>query len=163
MIHRHLDYPKETPPERLPVAALVDLLERGDLDDWQPLAAAIARDPHGDLAQRVERLLDAYPLYGTSPLWRAFLERVRAARPARGPGRVSLRQLRRRRGLTQTALGERMRMTQSDVSKLEQRRDARLSTLQRFVRSLGGRLRLMASLPDADLELDLGDEPTFTE
>ena len=68
MIHRHLDYPAATAARELPLAAVVDILDRGDLDDWRPLAAAVARDPHGCVAERIADLVNRYPMYGTSPL-----------------------------------------------------------------------------------------------
>lgn len=141
MTHRHLVYPPGTPAEELPAAAVVDLLERGDLDAWRPIAAAVARDPAGPFASRVMRLLDAYPMYGTSPLWRAWIDRCRVPRRPRAP--LGLPALRRRLGLTQVALAARVGMSQSDLSKLERRRDVRLSTLRAYVRALGGRLRIL--------------------
>jgi hypothetical protein len=48
VILRHLDYPADTP-----VTALDDLLDRGDLADWRPLLGAIAADPFGVLAARL--------------------------------------------------------------------------------------------------------------
>lgn len=143
MRHRHLRVPAGTSPERLPSAALADVLERGDLDAWRPIARAIARDPDGHLAERVMRLVDAYPLYGTSPLWRAWIERcrARAESEASGAPAVDFAALRRQRGLTQAQVAKRMRMSQSDLSKLERRPDVRLSTLRRFARALGGRLQ----------------------
>jgi hypothetical protein len=83
--HRHVAYPSGTPPERLPSAVIVDILDRGDLDSWQPIAAAIARDPLGALAERVLRLVDAYPMYGTSRLWRAWIEWRRARAESERP------------------------------------------------------------------------------
>ena len=148
MTHRHYEVPQDLPIEELPAAAIADLLERGDLLDWQPLARAIRRDPWGGLATAVARLLDAYPRYGTSPLWRAWIDRCRARTPeasraAQGECAaqpVTLATLRRDLGLTQTQVARRLRMTQSDVSKLERREDARLSTLLAYARALGGRL-----------------------
>ena len=78
MIHRHLDYPADTPITERGDAALDDLLDRGNLVDWRPLAAVIAGDPFGTVADRVLRLCDANPRYGTSPLWRAWIARRRA-------------------------------------------------------------------------------------
>jgi hypothetical protein len=106
MIHRHLDYPKDTPPERLGPAAVDDLLERGDLDDWIPLARAVASEPWGSLAQTVVRLCHAHPMYGTSPLWRAYVATCRARAlgggnaswPAKPPS-ATLTQVRTARGL----------------------------------------------------------------
>ena len=148
MIHRHCEVPQDLPIEKLPAVAIADLLERGDLRDWQPLAGAIRRDPWGDLATTVARLLDAYPRYGTSPLWRAWIDRCRvripeasrAGQEASAAQPVTLAALRRRLGLTQAQVAHRLRMTQSDVSKLERREDARLSTLLAYARALGGLL-----------------------
>jgi len=33
--------------------------------------------PTGCVAERIADLVDRYPMYGTSPLWRAFLDRCR--------------------------------------------------------------------------------------
>jgi len=78
MIHRHLDYPEGTPVEELGDAAIDDLLERGDLGAWRPLLRAIAADPHGALSERVLRLCEANPRFGTSALWRAWIAQRRA-------------------------------------------------------------------------------------
>jgi DNA-binding Xre family transcriptional regulator len=148
MIHRHLAYPPDTPVEALPTAALVDILERGDLQDWRPLAAAVARDPLGPFAEKVMRLVDAYPMYGTSALWRAWIDRCRARAEGvqRSEATIDLPALRRRRGLTQVDLAGRLSMSQSDLSKLERRRDARISTLEAYVKALGGRLMLVCAV-----------------
>ena len=171
MRHRHLEVGPGAPVEEWPSAAIVDLLERGDLDDWRPLAEAIAREPAGELAGRVARLVDAYPAYGTSPLWRAWIERRRA----RGPGEaepaepIGLPELRHRLGLRQVDVAHRAGMTQSDVSKLERRSDVRLGTLARYVDALGGSLRILCRvggrwlalrLPRSTLGRPRGDRPT---
>ena len=141
MIHRHSEVPPDLPAEELPLVAIADLLERGDLHDWQPLARAIRRDPWGELAAAVTRLIDAYPRYGTSPLWRAWIDRCRVrAQAAPTAEQVTLAALRRDLGLTQEQVAGRLRMTQSDVSKLERRTNARMSTLQAYAHALGGRL-----------------------
>ncbi len=81
MIHRHVTVPNGTRVKDLPLAAIVDILDRGDLADWQPLAIEIARDPTGQLAETVLRLVDAYPMYGTSRLWRLWIEHRGAQDP----------------------------------------------------------------------------------
>ena len=148
MKHRHLDYAPHTSVESLPSAALVDLLDRGDLGEWQPILASVARDPEGELADRLMRLVDRFPMYGTSTLIRTWIDRVRASARAGGPSadETTLRDLRRRAGLTQTHLADRMGMSQSDLSKLERRRDVRISTLRSYLQALGGRLVLLAVL-----------------
>jgi len=142
LTHRHLHVvcAPGTPLEELPLAALVDLLERGDLDTWRPIAEACAREPWGLFAKKVLRLADAYPMYGTSPLWRTFVDRCRTRSGTTPP--ASLAELRRRHGLTQVELAQRMQMSQSDLSKFERRHDVRLSTLKAYAEALGGRLRI---------------------
>ncbi|MDE0445282.1 MAG: helix-turn-helix transcriptional regulator [Spirochaetaceae bacterium] len=167
MIHRHCEVPPDLPVAELPAVAIADLLERGDLQDWQPLAGAIRRDPWGSLATSVARLLDAYPRYGTSPLWRAWIDRCRtrtpkasrAAQEASDAQPVSLAALRRDLGLTQAQVARRLRMTQSDVSKLERREDVRLSTLLAYARALNGRLRVMFDDGETTREVQLKPRP----
>ncbi|MEO8084508.1 MAG: helix-turn-helix transcriptional regulator [Ardenticatenales bacterium] len=144
MIHRHLDYPPDAPLTARGDAALDDLLDRGDLHDWQPLLRAIAADPFSDLADRVLGLCDANPRYGTSPLWRAWIARRRALALAGHAPAVSLAELRRRRGLSQQALAERIGMSQSDLSKAERRTDWKVSTLAAIVEGMGLRVRVVA-------------------
>lgn len=154
MIHRHLDYPPGTPVEELGPAALDDLLDRGDLADWEPLAAAVRADPHGALADTVLRLCAAHPMYGTSRLWRGWIESLRRPQPEATPSAgTGLVELRRRRGLTQAAVGRGLGAAQSDVSKLERRSDLRLSTLRAYIEATGGRLRLVATYPDETVEI----------
>lgn len=153
---RHLDHPADTAPEDLPLAAVVDILERGDLDDWLPIARAVAADPEGAFAAAVERLVNAFPMYGTSPLWRAWVDR-RRARGDTGSGQVrTLPELRRQAGLTQQQVADRIGMRQSDLSKLERRGDVRLSSLHAYVAALGGRLRLLVEFSDGVREIRTG-------
>lgn len=166
MIHRHLDHPAGAPVDSLGPAAIDDLLDRGDLADWAPLARSVAAEPWGPLARTVVRLCDAHPMYGTSSLWRAWIDHARARaeganRPTGPPARLA--DLRRVQRLTQTALAERLGMSQSDLSKLERRTNARLSSLRAYVTALGGRLALVASLPGhRPVEIDLAGAVTAT-
>lgn len=156
LTHRHLAVPPGTPPEELPLDALDNLLDRGDLDDWRALARALRREPQGALAGRIAGLCRDHEMYGTSLLWPAFIERLRTDDAARES--VSLVELRRRAGKTQAEVAEALGVRQSDVSKLERRADVRLSTLRRYVAALGGKLDIAIRLPDdqgrVDLDLD---------
>lgn len=147
MWFRHLDYGSETPVVDLGPAAIDALLERGDLEAWTPLLRAIAEDPWGPTADTVLRLCDAHPMYGTSALWRAWIER-RRSRPGREG--TTLAEARTRAGLTQAEVGERLGIGQSDVSKLERRSDVRLSTLRAYARAIGARLHVAIQAPDQD-------------
>lgn len=148
MWFRHLDYAPDTAVTDLGPAAIDDLLERGDLEDWAPLLRAIARDPWGPTAETVLRLCDAHPMYGTSALWRAWIERLRGRERPEG---TTLAEARKRAGLTQTQVADRLGSTQSDVSKLERRGDVRLSTLRAYARAIGVRLQVGLQGPDEDV------------
>jgi DNA-binding XRE family transcriptional regulator len=149
---RHLDYAEDATVDELGPAALDDLLDRGDLEDWTPLLRRVAGDPDGPLADRILALCEANPRYGTSELWRAWIGRRRRDAP-REQDAEGLSALRRRRGLTQVELAARLGISQSDVSKLERRPDLLLSTLARYVAATGARLRIHAEYPDGPVEV----------
>jgi hypothetical protein len=162
MIHRHLDHSKGTPPAHLGPAAIDDMLDRGDLEDWAPLARAVADEPWGPLSDTILRLCAAHPMYGTSRLWQGYVGACRAATLGRGgaswptkPPVTTLPELRAARGMSQAAIGSRLGMNQSEVSRLERRRDMRLSTLRGYVEAAGGWLRLVVTLSDSNRQVDL--------
>ena len=74
---------------------------------------------------------------GTSP-------RPRSKRTAPAPEVLTLADLRRLRGLTQVEVAAASGMDQSELSKAERRTGHRVSTLQRYVEALGGRLEVFA-------------------
>src|SRR5919198_1166962 len=115
MWFRRLDYAPETAVADLGPAAIDALLERGDLESWSPLLHAIARDPWSSTADTVLKLCDAHPMFGTSALFRTWIERQRRRPDQRG---TTLAEARARAGLTQTQVGDRLGIAQSDVSKL---------------------------------------------
>jgi predicted transcriptional regulator/DNA-binding XRE family transcriptional regulator len=79
---------------------------------------------------------------------------VKAARVGDGDvGRVvglSLKALRQAAGLTQLQMAERLGVGQAAVSKIEQRGDVQISSLQRYVEALGARLRIDAAFPPSE-------------
>ena len=146
MRFRHLDYAPEAQITDLGPAALDDLLEHGDLEDWRPLLRAIARDPWHPLADTVLRVCEAHPMYGTSTLWRGWIQQRRGE----SAGSITLAEARRRAGLTQTQVGERLGISQADVSKLERRSDVRLSTLRDYAAAIGARLDVTLRRPEEE-------------
>jgi transcriptional regulator with XRE-family HTH domain len=98
-------------------------------------------------------------MYGTSPLWRSWIDRCRVGAEARGRRRheIGLTELRRELGLTQVEVAGRAEMSQSDFSKLERRQDVRLSTLRSWVAALGGRLRLLFESDHEEMEIRVPD------
>ncbi len=51
-----------------------------------------------------------------------------------------------------------MNVAQSEVSKIQQRSELRLGTLQDYVQALGGRLEMRAVFPEKSVELVTGGE-----
>jgi transcriptional regulator with XRE-family HTH domain len=67
--------------------------------------------------------------------------------------KIRLQALRKARHFTQTDMAAAMSVEQGSVSKLEHRDDMYVSTLRQYVRALGGELKLIASFPDADIQI----------
>lgn len=66
---------------------------------------------------------------------------------------MKLQELRKARNVTQVEVAKAMRVEQATVSKLERRDDMYVSTLREYVKALGGELKLVASFPDADIQV----------
>lgn len=88
----------------------------------------------------------------TERLSRAARARVRA-RVERALDERSLAQLRRDLDLTQVQLATAADMSQSELSRIEARRDHLTSTLRRYVEALGGRLEVTAVLDGRRIKL----------
>ena len=63
---------------------------------------------------------------------------------------MTLRQLRRARKLTQQKIAKSLHIGQEGVSKIEARSDLLISTLQNYVKAMGGSLSLVAEFPDRE-------------
>jgi transcriptional regulator with XRE-family HTH domain len=61
---------------------------------------------------------------------------------------LSLQELRKAMRITQAELAKRLGVRQDTISRAEQRADMLLSTLQSYVEAMGGRLALVAELPN---------------
>jgi len=66
---------------------------------------------------------------------------------------MQLQELRKARKITQVEVAKAMSVEQAAVSKLERRDDMYVSTLREYVKALGGELKLVASFPDADIQV----------
>jgi hypothetical protein len=97
---------------------------------------------------------------------RAGMPPQRQARARRRAGAIlealPLQELRRARRLSQETLAQNMDTTQGEISKLEHRADAYISTLRNYVEALNGRLRIVAEFPEGSYEIeqfeDIGPE-----
>lgn len=61
---------------------------------------------------------------------------------------LTLQELRKARDLTQVQLAETLGIQQATVAKYEKQSDLLLSTLNSYVRAMGGSLKLMVEFPD---------------
>ena len=76
-----------------------------------------------------------------------------AARAAAMLVDMQLRELRKARNVTQVEVAMAMDIEQASVSKIERREDMYVSTLREYVKALGGELKLVASFPDAQIQV----------
>jgi transcriptional regulator with XRE-family HTH domain len=70
---------------------------------------------------------------------------------------IALQELRQSLNLTQEQVAEIMQLNQAAVSKMERQTDMYISTLQRLVAALGGKLKLVANFPDKEVVINQFD------
>lgn len=66
---------------------------------------------------------------------------------------LNLQKLREFIGVTQAEVAEKAQMTQGELSRTERREDHLVSTLRRYVRALGGELKVVARFGDKEIRL----------
>jgi transcriptional regulator len=66
---------------------------------------------------------------------------------------VALHELREHRGITQTTVAEQLGTSRPNVSRIEAEDDVRFTTLDRYVRALGGHLRVSVDFDDESVDL----------
>jgi DNA-binding XRE family transcriptional regulator len=62
--------------------------------------------------------------------------------------RMTLAEMRKGQKISQAALAEKLGIGQMQISRLEKRKDPRLSTIQRTVAAMGGTLTMVVTLPN---------------
>jgi DNA-binding XRE family transcriptional regulator len=70
-----------------------------------------------------------------------------------------LQEIRAALGVTQTELAQRLEMKQPTLSKIEKQGRLQLGTLQRYIRALGGNLKLVADVGGQQFEVRMPLEP----
>ena len=66
---------------------------------------------------------------------------------------IALAELRELRGATQSQVANNLGTSRPNVGRIENEIDVRLSTLERYVEALGGKLEIHAIFDDADIKL----------
>lgn len=74
---RNVDASPEDDIETWPYEALVVTIDRGLVEDWQPVFAELRRSPWGTVARRIERYLSYREPDGVSTLFRLAIEEAR--------------------------------------------------------------------------------------
>lgn len=69
---------------------------------------------------------------------------------ARAQRRMTLAELRKKRRISQATVAEALGIGQMQISRLEKRKDPRLSTMARTVAAMGGHLTMIATFPDQE-------------
>jgi transcriptional regulator with XRE-family HTH domain len=64
--------------------------------------------------------------------------------------RMTLGEMRKGRKISQATVAESLGIGQMQISRLEKRKDPRLSTMQRTVAAMGGHLTMIATFPDQE-------------
>lgn len=78
--------------------------------------------------------------------------------------RMTLGEIRKGRKITQTEMAEALGIGQMQISRLERRKDPRLSTMQRTIAAMGGHLAMIATFPDQEpVVLVTGEPPSFSK
>jgi predicted XRE-type DNA-binding protein len=73
--------------------------------------------------------------------------------------RMTLAELRKGRKISQATVAEALGIGQMQISRLEKRRDPRLSTMQRTVAAMGGHLTMIATFPDQEPVVLIPSQP----
>ena len=64
--------------------------------------------------------------------------------------RMTLSEMRKGRNISQAKMAKALGIGQMQISRLEKRKDPRLSTIQRTVAAMGGHLTMIATFPDQE-------------
>jgi transcriptional regulator with XRE-family HTH domain len=79
-------------------------------------------------------------------------------------GELLLAEIRRRTGKSQQELADRLGIKQPSLSKLERQTDIQVSTLQKIIQALGGKLEVLAKFPQGTVtigQFDQIDKPAW--
>ena len=101
------------------------------------------------MAKKFQELFDKMPA-GSRKRVRERAERLR--------GEMPLAKLREARQMTQVSLAETLNVGQAAVSRVENRTDAYVSTLRRYIEAVGGTLVILARFPEGEVRITQFEE-----
>jgi DNA-binding XRE family transcriptional regulator len=97
----------------------------------------------------VSRIKTKQDILAHRPITPEASERIDAIKRAM-EFQVRLHELRERRGVTQSTVAEHLGTSRPNVSRIEAEDDVRVTTLDRYVRALGGHLEVRAVFDDGE-------------
>jgi transcriptional regulator with XRE-family HTH domain len=98
----------------------------------------------------VYRAIPVEEVIGAMPKKHNAIAKRGAELVAKVARRMALAELRKGRKISQATVAEALGIGQMQISRLEKRRDPRLSTMQRTVAAMGGHLTMIATFPDQE-------------
>lgn len=119
--------------------------------EWRPHLGFGLSSPSEEYGSGADEIFD-----GENELVERIEELVRTGQRTAPPDSLPLSRLRQIRRMTQEELAQSLGVRQASLSKMERQEDMNLSTLQKIVEALGGRLELIARFPEHSIPLDLG-------
>lgn len=88
-------------------------------------------------------------------------ERIEQRTKALIAEQIALEELRKALGITQVELADILGISQENISRMEKRKDMKISTLRRYIEAVGGKLNLVVQLPGKEpIELSSLSEAT---
>lgn len=118
MAFRNLRVDPRSPVSSWPTEAVQTALERGDLDDWHRLVAAVRADPWGATARQIEEVLSHSRPYGIADAFDEVIRgiRQRAEEAERETVAAEVRALIGRSGLSRSEFASRIGTSASRLS-----------------------------------------------
>jgi DNA-binding transcriptional regulator YiaG len=115
---RNLTITPDAPVSLWPTEGLQTALERGDLTDWQRIAAEVRADPWGKTARQVEEVLSHSHPYGIAEAMETVLSRARERAEAgeRAATASEITEAVRRSGLSRSEFASRIGTSASRLS-----------------------------------------------
>lgn len=148
---RNLDVSPDAPVEEWGFEGLLAAVDRGELADWQRVADAVARAPHGEVADLLIEVLDAAEDSGAVGAFRSFLALLAEQEEAHARREVAeeLRALWRASGLDQGEYARRLGTSRTRLNTYLNGRTVPLATVLVRARRLAGQLSHRSSPPTA--------------
>ncbi|GAB3768729.1 helix-turn-helix domain-containing protein [Microlunatus parietis] len=114
MIFRHIDVSPDAPVEEWGVEGILAAIDRGTIRHWRRIAAAVRKDPQGEVAADLDQALTGAESEASAAVLRLVLDRARETSEQRVARRF--RMAIARSGLTQAEFAARLGTSASRLS-----------------------------------------------